>query len=213
MKTQKTAMKDLQGYFKESEIVSFFAGIKNQRDLLLFRMLYKSGRRVSEILCLKVNDIDWIQGMISYQILKKKDKEYRALKLVDQKTLNILEKYIKDYELGENDYLFPQEKRRDTNSKGEKSIKICPHLSRCTAYYLTKKYAEKAGILKVGNKPPHPHCFRHTFAVRMAQKMTNPADMRKLQMWLEHADMAVTQTYLQFNQEDMRSIIESEDVI
>ena len=209
----KTAMKDLQGYFKESEIVSFFAGIKNPRDYILFRMLYKSGRRVSEILSLKVSDIDIMMGMISYHILKKKDKEYRALKLCDKKTLNILDKYINDYELKEDDYLFPQEKKRYTNSKGAISKTICPHLSRCTAYYLTKKYAKKAGILRVGNKPPHPHCFRHTFAVRMAQKMTNPADMRKLQMWLEHADLGVTQTYLQFNQEDMRSIIEAEDVI
>jgi site-specific recombinase XerD len=38
-------------------------------------------------------------------------------------------------------------------------------------------------------------------------------DIRKLQKMLEHTDMGITETYLQFNQEDMRELIEAEDVI
>ena len=206
-------MKDLQGYLKDSEVIAFFGAIKNARDYLLFRLLYKTGRRVSEILCLKVNDIEWEEGLVCWHILKKKDKEYTAVKLIDKKTLNILEGYINTNRLGKDDYLFQAERRKIWNNKRQPSKIINPHLSRYTVYYLTKKYCKKIGIEKVGNKLPHPHIFRHTFAVRMAKRMKFVGDIRKLQKMLEHTDMGITETYLQFNQEDMRELIEAEDII
>jgi len=209
----KVPMKDLQGYMTEADVISFFGVLKGLRDQLLFRLLYKTGRRVSEIISLKVNDIDWNLGMINYHILKKKDRDYRAMKPIDTITLRRMREYIEDKKLEKDDYLFMAEKRKTINNKGQSSMIICPHLSRKTVFWLMRKYCKKAGIGKIGHKMPHPHHWRHTFAVRMAQKMQTPAHVRKLQKLMEHSNLGITETYLQFNQEDMRELVEMDDII
>ena len=195
--SQTRAMKDLQGYFKESELLSFFGSLVSLRDRTLFRLLYKSGRRVSEVLSLKVKDIDWELSMINYHILKKKAKDYHAMKPIDNKTLALLSDYCHESEFEEDSYLFPKLKNRRLNNLGKPTVKPCEHMTRQAVWQIMQRQFKKLGIEKVGNKKPHPHHFRHTFAIRMAQKMKTPADIRKLQMLLEHSNLGQTETYLQ----------------
>jgi len=187
-------MRDKQGFFKEGERVKMYNVCENLRDKLLIRMLWMSGRRVSEILKVKIKDIDLENGSILWHIVKKKNKDFRRWKPLDSFTLGLLKIYIEQNGYGSESYLFP-------------STSYDKHLSRQRVFQIVREICNKAGIFYVGNKRPHPHHFRHSFAVEMAKKLKSPADIRKLQQYLEHSSMNVTQEYLQFEDTEIRELL------
>jgi integrase len=196
MKNQQEykTMSDLSGYFKAGEREAIYNSAKNSRDKLLIKLLWKTGRRITEILTIKVKDIDFDDSRILFNIEKKK-KDYRAWKPIDEKTLYELSTYISKKELNDEDYLF-----KSCSSKG--------YLTRIRAYQILQEICFKIGIFYVGAKKPHPHHFRHSFAIEKAKKLKSPADIRKLQQYLEHSTLSMTENYLQFGNQDLRSIIE-----
>jgi len=187
-------MRDLSGYFKEGQIRKIYYACDKWRDRLLIRLLWKTGRRISEILELKVSDIDFTEGRILWNILKKK-KPYKTWKPIDSKTLQLLGWYINEVGLQEDHFVL---------NAGDPY----KHISRQRAFQIVRRASKKAGIKKVGEKKPHPHHFRHSLAVDMAKKMKSPADVRKLQKYLEHSNLAVTEVYLQFGDEEIRGLLE-----
>jgi integrase len=187
-------MKDLSGYFKPGERESIYNACKSDRDKLIVRLLWKTGRRVSEILMLKVKDIDFDDKRILWNIEKKR-KEYRAWKPVDEETMNQLLNYIALNNLPNESFIFSS-----FSSKG--------HLTRIRVYQIIRKACKDCGINYVGTKLPHPHHFRHSFAIDKSKILKSPADMRKLQQYLEHSTLGMTENYLQFGSQDLRSIVD-----
>ncbi len=187
-------MKDLQGFFKPGEREKIYNSCDSWRDRVLIRLLWKSGRRITEILNIKVKDINFQDRNILWLIIKKK-KHFKKWKPMDTRTLEILEAYIHLSGLKEDHYLlhagYPQR-----------------HITRQRAFQIVRRLCKKAGVLKVGEKLPHPHNFRHGFAIDIAKKAKSPADIRKLQILLEHSTLAMTEQYLQFGDEDLRTLIE-----
>jgi len=220
-------MKDMQGYLEKDMLRKFLYSISSPRDKALFNLLARTGRRVGEILMLKVEDIDYFERTIVWCIEKKKplkrvegeieqefkDRQqaeykrrkiepvYRARKPIDQVSLSLLEDWIESENLGMEDKVF--------------------NITRFRVYQLTRKYGIKAGfptirvktkkgnmitIPLVGKKSLHPHHFRHTFAVTKAKEMTSPAELEKLRNWLEHSNIGTTQQYLKFRMEEMRDM-------
>ncbi len=158
---------------------------KGIRDRAMLELLYGTGMRVSELVGLKLNDINM---EMSYVVCSNQDK-MRVVPFND-KAKNALKLYI-DNVRGKmvaedaSEYLF-------TNYSGET-------MSRQGFWKIIKGYGKKAGI----NKDITPHTLRHSFAAHMVQ---NGADLGAVQEMLGHADISTTQIYAQIKNPKIREV-------
>ncbi|MBC7090283.1 MAG: tyrosine-type recombinase/integrase, partial [Methanobacteriaceae archaeon] len=139
------------------------------RDKLILSLLYSSGLRVSEVVSLKVNDIDLKDRTIRIRGKGNKDR----IVLFDQKTKKLLKEYLHERSQ-ESEYLF-------LNRFGNP---LTPRYIQITI----KKYAIKAGI----KKKVTPHILRHSFATHL---LKNGVDIRAIQQLLGHSNLSTTQIY------------------
>ncbi len=145
------------------------------RDQAILELLYATGLRVSELIYLKIDDINMENCMLKClgkgskeRIIPFGSKAYQSLRLYLDK---VRQKLVKNLNV---DILF-------LNSRGER-------LSRQGIFYLVKKYVRKAGI----EKKVTPHTLRHTLATHLLE---NGADLRSVQEMLGHSDISTTQIY------------------
>lgn len=202
-------MQDYQGYFKDGERKAIYNSAETLRDKILIRLLWVTGRRINEILNIKVHEIDFNLKQVTIHVEKKTKKigvdelgnsirgkfDKLSLSYLDDFTINLLKYYIKSFNITDNMYLFL------SDFKSDKPI------TRQRAFQIVRRLCEKAGVHKVGDTLPHPHHFRHTFAIDMARKMKSPEDVRKLQMALDHSSLSVTERYLKFSNEEIRGLV------
>jgi integrase/recombinase XerD len=144
------------------------------RDRAMLEVLYASGVRVSELVNLKLVDIEWEPGILT--CFGKGSKSRRVP--LGNAALNYLRKYmaVRNKLLGDNldcDALFIEK-------SGSK-------VTRQKFWKIIKKYGDMA---RVGHVTPH--MIRHTFATVM---LRNGADLRSVQMMLGHSDLGTTQIY------------------
>lgn len=157
--------------------------LKDLRDKAMLELLYATGMRVSELISLKVDDVDMEQECISCH---SRDK-VRAVPFGSQ-AKKALEVYMAE---ARNEivtssgvpYLF-------TNCNGEQ-------MSRQGFWKLIKYYGKKAGI----QDEITPHTFRHSFAAHLLE---NGADLKDVQDMLGHADISTTQLYLTMKKANVR---------
>ena len=142
-------------------------GYRNYLMLLYFLNL---GLRVSEVINLKADHIDWSTGRISI-IASKNDKD-RVLWLQD-KLLELTKRWLK-HRPADSDFLF-------CTLKGGKLM------DRYIRAFVSR-YAKKGGI----KKRVHPHILRHTFATDLLRE---EKDVRLVQKALGHASIATTMIY------------------
>ncbi len=140
------------------------------RDKLIVEMLYSSGLRASEICSLKVKDVDLLRGEV--RIKGKGGKE--AIVPIGNRALHLLEIYIREAKLSDEDYLFKDRKGKP--------------MSRNNLWYRVRKAFSKLSDLS----SVHPHMLRHSFATHM---LNNGADIRTVQALLRHASLYTTQIY------------------
>lgn len=145
------------------------------RDQAILELLYATGMRVSELIYLKIDDINMENCMLKClgkgskeRIIPFGSKAYQSLRLYLDK---VRQKLVKN----------PNEDILFLNSRGER-------LSRQGIFYLVKKYVRKAGI----EKKVTPHTLRHTLATHLLE---NGADLRSVQEMLGHSDISTTQIY------------------
>jgi len=174
-------MIDPRGYITEEQVKLLLDNCRNLRDYLFVLILLHSGRRISELIELRVKDIAFKEGMIAWHILKKRTPVYKYI-ATDNLALSYLYKYIQTLKLTSNERLFPFTRQR--------------------ADKLIKKIGKRAGIETIGNKKIHCHAFRHGHAAFMLQ---HGANIKELQMSLDHSRLEQTAQYLQFSQEDLRN--------
>ena len=191
-KDRSDVMKDVGDYLTYESAAKIFeiARKHNYRNYLILLLLLRTGRRISELLKLKPQDIDKSQGMILWNILKK-GGNYKRWKALDRTAYTSLINYIEQNNIKPNEYVFY------STYKGREHA-----LSRVAVWYFLSKYLKEAGI------EAHPHTFRHTFAVWIARKIKHPSDLIKLQNLLEHKDVKITQFYLQFAPQESRDLLE-----
>jgi len=210
-------MKDLQGYLKEQDVQTLFDACRTNRERLIIRIFWKTGRRVGEVLMLKVKDIDFRARNIvwhiekknvirkrieetneEFEIRKKQPKPaYTAVKPIGSGTIEMLRDYIFNEKLQPDDYVFYSP-----------FLGKDKHLTRGRIFQIIRKIGERAGITMVGDKGLHPHHFRHSFAIHVLTNSNSPRGIALVQRVLEHSDPKITAGYLQFSQEDLREIIE-----
>ncbi len=142
------------------------------RDRAILELLYSSGIRVSELVALRLKDLDIKEGCV--RVLGKGGKE--RLLPVGRFAVDALRTYIKMKRAGAD----PEEPL----FVGRKDQPI----SRKTVERVVKKYARLSGI----NKLPSPHTLRHSFATHLLE---GGADLRSIQAMLGHASLSTTQRY------------------
>ena len=97
--TQVTPIRDLKGYLEPGQVERLIAVATNPRDALLVRIPWRTGIRVSELIGIKVYDIDFDSRavVIKVQKMRKRDGkviERRRVIPVDQGTLNMVREYL-----------------------------------------------------------------------------------------------------------------------
>lgn len=151
---------------------------KGIRDKAMLELLYATGIRVSELIGLKVTDVNVKLG---YIICNAGEKE-RVIPF-GTKAKSALVDYLKSARTellhgNESEYMF-------INCSGKE-------MSRQGFWKLIKYYGEKAGI----KSELTPHTLRHSFAAHMVE---NGADLRAVQEMMGHSDISTTQVYLNMN--------------
>ena len=150
--------------------------LKGQRDKAMLEILYATGIRVTELISLRVEDVNLSGGYIK---VKKKNSE-RHIPLS-----NLALRCLKDYRNKVRPLLIKTEEEKTLfiNTNGQK-------MTRQGYWKILKQYKEQANI----DKDITPHTIRHSFAVHMLQ---NGAEIKTVQELLGHTDVASTMMYTQ----------------
>ena len=159
-----------------------------RRNHCMIEVLYGCGLRVSELIDLKMSNINFKE---SYLKVEGKGDKARFVPLAAY-TAELIKQYIKEirskYKINKKceDILF-------LNSRGSS-------MSRVIVFIIIKDLTEKAGI----NKKISPHTFRHSFATHLLQ---NGADLRYIQEMLGHSSITTTEIYTHLKNEELRDVI------
>lgn len=157
--------------------------VKGKRDKAIIELLYSSGLRVSEIINLKINDLDFENNYL--KCFGKGSKE-RIVPFGE-----LAKTYIIDY-LKERERLKIDSELLFVNKKGEKLLR--QHINN-----LLRIYSKKAKL----KKKVHPHMLRHSFATHLLER---GADLRSVQELLGHVDISTTQIYTHLTKDYLREI-------
>ncbi len=156
------------------------------RDRTMLELLYAAGLRVTELVDINFQQVNFRQGCV--RIIGKGNKE--RLVPIGEEAQDWLQRYI----LGprqdilasrQSDYLF-------VTARGS-------NMTRQGFWHIIKRYAQKAGI----DKELSPHTLRHAFATHL---LNHGADLRVVQLLLGHSDLSTTQIYTHIAQHRLKEL-------
>ena len=157
------------------------------RDRTMLELLYATGRRVTELVTLEVNDLNLRQGVL--RVMGKGGKE-RLVPMGDE-AMAWVEGFVRDHRSllmrrSESEaVLFPSNRGRE--------------MTRQAFWYLIKRHAAEAGI----RHSLSPHSLRHAFATHL---VNHGADLRVVQLLLGHSDLSTTQIYTHVAKQRMQAL-------
>ena len=164
----------------KEEVLAIIANTNNLKHKCVVELLYGSGLRRSELLNLKIEDVDSKRMLLRVNGAKgNKDRQT----LLSQKALEDLRLYYKQWKPRE--YLF--EGQKQSKYGGQSVLK------------LVKTAALKAGI----SRPVTPHVLRHSFATHLLESGT---DLRQIQVLLGHGSTKTTEIYTHVATNTFRTI-------
>lgn len=171
--------KSLPKILTPEEIKKMIDNTPNVKHRLIIKLLYGCGLRVSEIINLKKEDLNFDEKLIFVKLAKgKKDRFVKIPELI----IRGLKSYC---QLETSKLLFP-------SNRGGK-------LTPATIQAILKNSAKKAEI----KKRVYPHLLRHSFATHLLE---NGIDLRVIQKLLGHGDIKTTQIYTQISQASIKNV-------
>ena len=179
----------LPQFFYEEEMEALFNTVSNDakkglRDRVVSELLYATGIRVSELVNIKVMDLD--MNLPGVKVLGKGNKERFVPfgEFCRQSIEQYLEKF-KPLKSKRHPYLI-------VNMKGD------PITERGVRYLLNDVVERTAGVTEI-----HPHKLRHTFATHL---LNQGADLRTVQSLLGHVNLSTTGKYTHVSNQQLRKV-------
>lgn len=162
------------------ELKKFFEKIEDIKNMAIFKTIYSSGIRISELINLRISDID--SEMMLINIRSGKGMKDRVT-LLSTELLTLIREYYKKYR--PKVWLF----------ESTEGVKYTPQAIR-------KKFHlafNKTGI----DKKATVHTLRHTFATHMLE---NGEDVRKIQKLLGHKNISTTEIYTHISSQAIKNL-------
>ncbi len=164
----------------KDEIRRILEKTENLKHRAILLLIYSSGLRRSELINLKISDVNSRRMLLRINGAKgKKDR----FSLLSESMLKLLREYFKEYRPKE--WLF----------EGPKGSQY----SSTSMHRILKKSAELAGI----KKRVHLHMLRHSFATHLLEQGTN---IRLIQEILGHESIKTTEIYTHISNQDLKSV-------
>ena len=173
--------KKIPDVLTKEEVRKLLSSIPTKKSKLMCSLIYACGFRVSELVNLKINDLNFEErsGYVR-QGKGKKDRFFNIPSFLQKK----LEKQAENQQKLGKDYLFTGPKGKLTDRNLQKII---------------KKSAQKAMI----KKNIHPHTLRHSFATHLLDEGVN---IRIIQELLGHSNLSTTQIYTHISSEQLKKV-------
>jgi site-specific recombinase XerD len=166
----------------ENEVKKIIKVTKDIKHKLILSVMYSAGLRVSEVVGLKVKNIDFEEGIIRVE-QGKGDKD--RMTIISKKLLKYLKIYLKNKH--KNSYVFSSRKNEN-------------RLTTRTIQKIFQKACEKAQI----NKEASCHSLRHSFATHLLE---GGVSIRYIQKLLGHKKLETTQIYTKVSSKKLKEII------
>lgn len=161
------------------------------RDKAMLELLYATGIRVSELVSLKVDDVDLYLSCIKC----KGSKKERIVPFGSR-----AKEAIQEYLAQSRPVLLERGQYRANKNNNELFLNCSGgSLSRQGFWKILKAYAEKANI----KKDITPHMLRHSFAAHLLQ---NGADLQSVKEMMGHSDISTTQIYVKKEKETLKEV-------
>ena len=159
--------------------------LKGTRDKAMLEFAYATGMKVTEIIDLNIDDVNFDENTV----LCSNGKKARIIPLG-----TLAEKALKEYVEDARPIMVKDETNKAlfVNVNGDR-------LTRQGFWKIVKYYKEQAHI----EKDITPHVLRHSFATHLLQ---NGADLKSIQAMLGHSDISSTQIYAQFQPPELKNI-------
>lgn len=151
------------------------------RDRAIIETLYATGVRVSELITLKQQDINFELGIV--RVYGKGSKE--RVVPIGSAAISWIKRYQKEARI----FFIDNQRRLNYRSTDILFLNVRGKpLTRMAIWLIVSKYTRAAGIDKV----VHPHTFRHSFATHLLE---GGANLRAVQEMLGHTDISTTEIY------------------
>ncbi|WAC07256.1 MAG: site-specific integrase [Thermodesulfobacteriota bacterium] len=180
--------KRLTVVLSSQEVQAIFPAIRNLKHRALLMTIYSAGLRVSEVVHLKVSDIDSQRMMIRVRQGKGQKDRYT---LLAQRTLEVLREYWKEYR--PQYWLFPAKPENEA-------------LSVSAVQRVFEKIVLQAGIKKAASV----HTLRHSFATHLLEAGT---DLYHIQRLLGHTSPKTTAIYLHLSRKNLGGVTSPLDLM
>jgi len=173
--------KKIPSVLTKEEVRKLIDSINAKKSKLMVSLMYACGFRVSELVNLKIRDLNF----------EEKTGSVRQGKGKKDRVFNIPEFLLEDLK---NQAEIQKEQQKEHLFTGPKG-----RLSERNLQKIISSAAKRIGI----NKDVHCHTLRHSFATHLLE---NGVDIRKIQELLGHSDLSTTQIYTHISREELKKI-------
>ena len=161
------------------------------RDRAILETLYSTGIRVSELVALNMDDIDFLGEVLHIRGKGKKER----ITPIGSSALQVIQHYME----------FRNKRAQNNNNFDNKVLFVNKHGRRLSTRSVRRKmdkYLKMAGL----DPSISPHTLRHSFATHM---LNNGADLRSVQELLGHQSLSTTQIYTHLTTKKLKDVYEN----
>ncbi len=161
------------------------------RDRAILETLYSTGIRVSELVALNMDDVDFLGEVVHVRGKGKKER----ISPIGSSALQVIQHYME----------FRNKRAQSNSNFDSKVLFVNKHGRRLSTRSVRRKmdkYLKMAGL----DPAISPHTLRHSFATHM---LNNGADLRSVQELLGHQSLSTTQVYTHLTTRKLKEVYEN----